>query len=387
MSKHRPDGEQSPARGKSLPQIGVAGAGERSAAGALPPVAAVVEAVVLLVPVILLEWLVPSFPDLTLWQPHPYWFAVLLLSLQYGVPSGLMAAAIAIVGQVLIGLPEPDIGENHFYYLVRVWTTPVLWLVAAILLGSFRTEQLRRNAELVERVDVLGAQRQSLFEQATSLRQRCDRLERRIVSRSTSEGEQLLDAFARLERARSDQISSAFAAAAGAAFPTGALSLLAATGAGLEVVATANWPQSAQWSRRIMRDAAIWRAVVGEARSLSMLKTGDALAIGRDAMFVVPVFAPRTGDVIGAVRIDMLPPGLVHAGTGGRLAVLARHAAAALAAPASDDTATFAAPTRRQNVRSLTSAFTRERQDVATQDELAPTDAQATGTDPLQSSR
>src|SRR5262249_28579364 len=85
--------------------------GQRAGLPVLPPGIALVELLVLLVVPILLEWLVPGFPDLTQIQPHPYWFPILLLSLQYGTVSGFLAAIVAITGAWLIGWPEQDIGE------------------------------------------------------------------------------------------------------------------------------------------------------------------------------------------------------------------------------------------------------------------------------------
>ncbi len=113
----------------------------------LPPRMAFVELAIFAL-IILLEWQFDQFPDITRINPHPYWIAVLLLSLQYGTVAGLASAGLAILGQVLIGLPEPDIEERYFNYLIRVWTQPVLWLLVALLLGAFRSRQIEKREYL-----------------------------------------------------------------------------------------------------------------------------------------------------------------------------------------------------------------------------------------------
>ena len=86
----------------------------------------------------------PSFPTLSQMQPHFFWLPVLLLSLQYGTVSGLLAAGVAIVLTAWLGWAEQEVGENHFNYLLRISTQPMLWLVAALLLGQFRLRQIEQ---------------------------------------------------------------------------------------------------------------------------------------------------------------------------------------------------------------------------------------------------
>ena len=214
----------------------------------LPPWLALVEIALLLVAPILLQFAWPAFPDLTTYNPHPYWGPVLLLSLQYGTVSGVLSAIVAIAGMVLIGLPEPDIGENHFAYLIRVWTQPVLWIATALLLGHFRMHQIEQRDELMRRVDDLTNSSSALADHATNLRARCDQLERRIAVRAISASDQTLEHLAAIARSRPADMAHHFDALVRAALPGGVASLYARDAGGLSLVAKSGWSADAPWA-------------------------------------------------------------------------------------------------------------------------------------------
>ena len=203
----------------------------------LPPAFALVEMAVL-VALVLLEYFWDGFPNLTRINPHPYWIAVLLLSLQYGTVSGLIAASIAIIGTVLIGMPEPDIEERYFNYLIRVWTQPVLWLLVAMLLGTFRARQIEQRDELLLQAENLRMRGATLLDHATNLRARCTMLERRIAMRETTDTSKLLSALARLSDAGPGRWADALDATLSAGFPKSQISLYAIDGASARLVVT-----------------------------------------------------------------------------------------------------------------------------------------------------
>ncbi|MGE0517102.1 MAG: hypothetical protein AB7O71_24505, partial [Hyphomicrobiaceae bacterium] len=165
----------------------------------LPPLAALFEIVVLVICPGLLDYFVPGFPSLNETQPHFYWLPVLLLTLQYGSASGLLAAGVAIILANLLGWPEQEIGENHFNYLLRIWLQPVLWIATAVILGQIRLRQIERKQALGRSVALLTQQRAALAEHAQNLRARCDRLERFIATRHEADGLALLSALGRTQ--------------------------------------------------------------------------------------------------------------------------------------------------------------------------------------------
>lgn len=298
----------------------------------VPPRLALVELGVFAL-IVLLEWGFEPFPDLTRISPHPYWIAILLLSLQYGVISGLIAAGIAIIGAVLIGLPPPDVDERYFNYLLRVWSEPILWLLVALLLGTFRTRQIEKVRWLVGEAQDLEARGAAVVAHAANLKARITMLERALAVRDVTPQGRLLSALAALSEARAGRWAEDFATAADLAFPGAALTVHVADEGGFHAILRHRWPAVAAWRQDIPADAPLARAILPGDRRLNALARADEDLLGSDGIVAVPIRA-LDGDgkarVVGMLKIESAAPSLLDQDSAARLAVLAAHVAPAL---------------------------------------------------------
>ncbi|HRD76373.1 MAG TPA: hypothetical protein PK264_10590, partial [Hyphomicrobiaceae bacterium] len=89
------------------PESGTPGGMGRHGLPVLPPLVAWLEIALLILPITVYDYLSTGF-TITELHPHPFWLPVLLLSLQYGTPSGLAAAGVAILATFALGWPEQD---------------------------------------------------------------------------------------------------------------------------------------------------------------------------------------------------------------------------------------------------------------------------------------
>lgn len=283
-----------------------------------------------LIAVILLERFVDPFPDLSRINPHPYWIFVLLLSLQYGTVSGLLAAVVAIVGTLTIGLPEADIGESYFEHLVRVWTQPVLWLIMALMLGSFRMRQIEFRDDLMREVDDLQARGVALVDHAKHLKARCDTLERELVSSSDPEGYRVLDAVARLAQVSQGNGDATFREAMRLAFPRAQASVFRARPDGWAAAWTSGWSDGARWKPSFGASDPLVAAMV-EKRTLSILADADEAALQGEGQFAAPILSADGASVTGFIKIELLPASAISSSTVDRLTLVARQLSAGFA--------------------------------------------------------
>lgn len=305
----------------------------------LPPQLALLE-MGLLIAIVLAEYAIDSFPQVTRINPHPYWIAVLLLSLQYGTVSGLIAASIAIGGTVLIGLPEPDIEERYFNYLIRVWAQPVLWLLVALLLGTFRARQIEQRDELLHDVENLKTRGVTLLDHVSNLRARCVRLERHIATRPSSDASQLLAALGRLEDAEPGRWAPALRMTLATGFPGARVALYAVDSDKARVLLThddskavAGSVSPASSSAEIEAGSPLLAAVVGAGRGVSVLNAADDVALDGRGVAAVPIFVEQPGAaprVAGMLLVEKLAPNLLDQATLRRLDVIAAHLAPVL---------------------------------------------------------
>ena len=285
----------------------------------LPPLAGIVELVVITGLILTIDMMLPDV-DIADIQPNPFWLPVLLLSLQYGTVSGVLAAATALLVTLLSGLPEAGVGENYFNYAMRVFAQPILWFGAAVLLGQFRMRQIEAKRGLTMMVLDLEQQRAALAGYAQGLRSRCDMLERDRAGLADAPGLGLLASLADLDSG-SGELAPAFARTIEAAFPGARASVLALVPTGLVTIAsTSTGTTPAAPSADLAHP--LYRALIGEGRLLSVLQPGDEHRLAGTGLAAVPV-RDAAGNIIGAVRLEAAEPSALSAGTLPALGIIA----------------------------------------------------------------
>jgi polysaccharide biosynthesis protein PelD len=282
----------------------------------LPPVSALIELAVMVLGLLFLEW---SFPNLDIvnLQPSPYWIPVLLLSLQYGTPSGSLAAIFAIAIYFTFGnFPEQGVGENEFTYRLRILVQPILWIAAAVFLGQFRMVQIATKQELTQRLATLENEASVLADYSARLRSRCDVLERTIAGRSVTHGAPLLEALAALTIPSSGSdvqaARHAIEQCLATAFPNAASSVFVRNGDNLALAASSGWPQDAPWQLTITKGHSLYAACVETKRSLTVLEAGHETYLDHQGLAVVPIFEPArsaiptSANVVGILKIERI---------------------------------------------------------------------------------
>jgi hypothetical protein len=311
----------------------------------LPPRNALIELAVFVAVVVALEWLLPGF-DVNAIQPNPCWLPVLLLGLQYGTVSGLLAAGVAIVITVIGGFPEQDIGENLFAYLLRVWGQPMLWLAAALVLGQFRMRQIEAKLELVRRVEKLSADRAAVAAYASNLRSRCEALERHVAGRQEPAALGLLAALAEVQREAESGLPACFAEIIERAFPGAQATLYRREGDTLRKYAATRSLAEAAPRESIGFGDRLYHSIVIDRASLSVLSPTGEQVLNGDGLAAVPVVSHGDGPVIGMLKLETAAPELLGPATLGALELMATIFSGALveAGPATAQPVPAAAP-------------------------------------------
>jgi len=81
-------------------------------------------------------------------HPHPFFFIVLLVSVQYGALQGLVSALLATATLVTGNLPEQTFSQNIYDYIIHTWHQPVIWIVSSVILGGFRDRFMEERKAL-----------------------------------------------------------------------------------------------------------------------------------------------------------------------------------------------------------------------------------------------
>lgn len=311
----------------------------------LPPWGAFAELVILLGAIHLCDFLFPEF-DLLNREPSPYWVPILLLSLQYGTVAGLMAAGAATLAYAMGGLPEQNIDEHHFSYLLRVWSLPILWISIALVLGQFRLRQIELKQQLKTALEERTQEAHVLAGYVGDLERRCRDLERELTSRGGQGGGGMLDALAALADPATD-VPHFVDRVARSVLGAGQLSVYVVQANTLELVSTGGRGPAPQ--RRFASDHSLYRTIVSERQSVSVLEPTGERALGRDGLAAVPILHDDGGRVLGMLKVEQADGEALTGNLVTRLAVIASLLAPMLAEPriVVDNTLPLATAARR----------------------------------------
>lgn len=296
----------------------------------LPTLTAIIELIVLFGLIIGLDVLLDGV-DIAAMQPHPFWLPILVLSLQYGTVSGLLAAGVACALSALQGFPAQEVGENYFAYFVRVWGQPMLWIAVAVVLGQFRLRQIEAKRSLLRSLHELEGQRIALADYAENLRARCDRLEQEIAAKGEVQPFAALKALADARAADGGAAADRLGRVVGALLPGASAAVFVLGDRRLERIAAIG-AAAGRAPSSIAAGEPLFQRVVDEGNSVSVLDVGGEHVLGPHGLMAVPL--PTLDGVGGLMTVTPARAEEVSAGALAALAIAAEALVPALAVAA-----------------------------------------------------
>lgn len=120
------------------------------------------------------------------WPVHPFLFVVILLSAQYGVLGGVLAAMGATALSYFNGWPPRPFDMPHADYFLLTWAAPLSWVLAALMVGLVTSRRGRMLEEQSARLRKAIMAESLIAAQYQVLAQRTHKLERSLAGRADS---------------------------------------------------------------------------------------------------------------------------------------------------------------------------------------------------------
>jgi hypothetical protein len=253
---------------------------------------------------------------------HPFWFPVLLVTLQYGFYSGVVTACLAaLMLDWPIRPPGQDIVDFYFE-LVRL---PVQWVLAAMAIGIFRQAQIRAETVRERTIASLRATNERFAEEVARLDDELYRFETAIATTGpgpAAGGEagvpEALARLAALRTAAADTLGPGFAEAAAAVLGEAPVRLYRAVAKG-DYADVSDAPPLGGLAPRLGPDHPLLHPAPGRKRPPGLLALPlQAAGAGRPAGFLVAADpAPDTPGPVWEEGLRLLAAaataGLAHA--------------------------------------------------------------------------
>ena len=138
-------------------------------------------------------------------KPHPFWIPVLYLTVKHGSRAGLGTAAFATILFLLFIGPERLPDQDFYSYSLRAHIDPAMWLVAALILGSFIDRYHSEKASLEASVRTTLSDREDIARYCQRVSARLCDMERQRLSNPDDAVDVAMAAFVALQDASQDR--------------------------------------------------------------------------------------------------------------------------------------------------------------------------------------
>jgi len=118
---------------------------------------------------------------------HPFLFAIILLSAQYGLQGGMLAAMGATLLSLLDGGPLRPIDMSYAEYFRMAWGDVLSWVLAALSVGIVTSHRCRVIEEQAARLRKATMAETLIAAQYEVLAQRTHKLERRLAGQPAAD--------------------------------------------------------------------------------------------------------------------------------------------------------------------------------------------------------
>jgi hypothetical protein len=236
-------------------------------------------------------------------NPHPFWIAVLLLSIQYGTAEGLFAACVATAAYLVGALPEPRVDQDRYAWLLTTTILPVLWFVAAVVAGELTGRMRRERDDLRVELDQARKREDVIASAYRRLDRRRENLEARVAGQLRSVFA-IYNAAKGIERMSTEEVVAGVAELVRTVMSPRRFSLFLLTKGELVFVTGEGWDEGATERRAYDGQSALFQAAVGSRRTLAAASAADEAVLAGDGVLAGPLVNLDTGEVIGMLKIE-----------------------------------------------------------------------------------
>jgi hypothetical protein len=236
-------------------------------------------------------------------HPHPFFFIVLLVSVQYGTAQGLVSALIATATLVTGNLPAQTFSENIYDYILRTLHQPVIWIVSSVILGGFRDRYIEEREILKKKWDH-SLKQVEIFSKACEVSDlERKRLETHVSGQSSfllSLHQTALDIGA----VGTEQVFDNILEITHRVTKSNKCSWYVLDNAVLESNSQLGWEIDAPYSRTFNALSPLFEQVIRHKRILSITNPEDEEILQGQGILAGPIIHPGTKKVFGMLKIE-----------------------------------------------------------------------------------
>jgi hypothetical protein len=236
-------------------------------------------------------------------EPHPFWVIVLLMAVQYGTRDALVAAALSSVALLAGNLPPQAFDQSVHDYAVQVVRLPLLWMIAAVVLGELRVRHRQHQLETDERLNHAERRVELLSSAHGDLSAAKERLETRLAGQLRT-ATSMFQAARALETVDPGQVLAGATDLVTVALNAKAFSIFLLEDGALVLGAAQGWPEDRALARRYTSAEPLFKEVVGAQRFVTVTTPVGESVLRGHGLIAGPLICPSTGQLVGMLKIE-----------------------------------------------------------------------------------
>jgi len=236
-------------------------------------------------------------------SPHPFSIIVLLITVQYGTLEGIFSAVASTFFLYVGNIPEQQAGQTIFEYQFSLALMPLIWFIAAFVIGEIRMRLEYENYHLKREYDRAKDQLFAISEEYLQLKESKENLEAALVSqhKTTSQTYRALQA---LETLNPSQVVMKLNHVIEATVSAYKYSVYALGDDGLEIVTSHGWLDEDAYKLRIVPEHPLFVDIVAKQRIVCLVNRDDEQILDGEGVLAGPLIDTERGQVFGMLKIE-----------------------------------------------------------------------------------
>ncbi len=238
-------------------------------------------------------------------HPHPFFFIVLLVSVQYGAVEGLVSALLASTALLSGNIPEQNFTQDLYEYSIHIGHQPIIWSVSAILIGGFRDRYIEEQRDLGKKL--IHSQKQvQVFSKACEI---SDMERKRLETHVSGQSSFLLSLHQTaldMDAVGPEQILDNILEITQRVTKSEKCSWYVLDNSVLETSSQLGWEIDESYSRVFTALSPLFQEIIGNKRTLAITNKEDEIILDNQGVMAGPITSPNTGKVYGMLKIERL---------------------------------------------------------------------------------
>lgn len=236
-------------------------------------------------------------------SPHPFWAIVLLIAAQYGTSEALCAAMLSTLFLYAGNLPEQQMGQDSYQYVLGIITTPLLWFISAVTFGELRNKHIRERNRLMEELRIAREREETIANSYQRVKERKEQLELRITGQLRSSIE-AYRAARKIESLHPTELFPGIVELIKAVLGPQKFSLFQLESSMLTLVVASGWDNENEYPRIVSSKQLLFSEIVSNRNLLCVANPEQERVLAGEAVLAAPLIDKASGQVMGMFKVE-----------------------------------------------------------------------------------